>query len=261
MRLLGIVSISLLGLEGALWHIDPLGIRIYFYGQIDQQRIMLAAAHGYNLQAGRHTFGNFTVTIDERGNRVVPDSGDSDCIIGLLGDSITFGWGVADEATFASQLAREYPRIRWVNLARSGYSAPNIAQVQAEFRAAGYLWLIIDNDAAPRWEYSGSVPPRSPTAVELYIRYGVGKPAPGDHDFVQYWTALEQITRYPVLLVGFEDDALALMTAQRYPVMLIPPYTHFVSAYDRHPNAQGHRQIALSLLPHLAGFVERACHA
>ena len=255
------VILVLLMLDTLLWQLDPLGIHAYFYGQYQQQFVMGMASHGYNLQSGAHNFGSFIVTVGASGNRIVPDTNRyADCVIAAIGDSVTFGYGVQDNETFVNILARAYPDIQWRNVARSGYSARNIALLQDAYPANGYLWLIINNDHYPKWDYTITTPSRFPSATNLYLEHGLSKPKAPVLDWNTYWQAVADITAHETLVFGFEGESPAIETSEQYPVYFIPAYTDFVSVYDTHPNAAGHQQIADSMMPFLEPFIARICH-
>ncbi len=92
---------------------------------------------------GHHRALDFSVdyTLNESGNRVLPQPEKSVGRIAFIGGSYTFGHGVQDDETFASILAREYwPEWSVVNRSVSGYGT-----------AHAYLTLkeLFENDEAP----------------------------------------------------------------------------------------------------------------
>lgn len=81
--------------------------------------------------------------------------------------------------------------------------------------------------------------------------------SPDETRFEADMTALEHDPR--VIMVAF-DDAFGRSIA-RYGVRLIPFYHHTLSPLDAHPNAEGHREIAASLLPIIREAVSQRCSA
>ena len=103
-------------------------IRIY------EEDPILGYRHQSNVQ-GKHRTLDFSVsyTLDENGNRKMPQPEQSEGRILLVGGSYTFGHGVEDAETFASILAREYwPQWSVVNRAVSGYGTAHAYLVLKE---------------------------------------------------------------------------------------------------------------------------------
>lgn len=251
------VILILASVDALLWHVDPLGIRAYFYGQIAQQGVVRPASHGYDIAHGTHDFINFSVTIGSDGNRIVPAAQERDCSIGVLGDSVTFGWGVDDEETYVNLLAQNYPDVAWRNLSRSGYSAANIVGLHDSYQADAYIWLIINNDHEGRWNGSFNRPTSLPSASQLYFEYAL---FPTQRDSVvdlDTYASSVNLLADDTLFFGF-DEPPANSTTQ---AIILEKYTETVSVFDQHPNAQGHRDIAQGMIAHLDPYIQDTCHA
>ncbi|MBI1813325.1 hypothetical protein HY285_03695 [Candidatus Peregrinibacteria bacterium] len=89
-------------------------------------------AISYELKPNLRKFPAFrgTVTTDERGFRSPPIDPKKPTIA-MLGDSITFGFGVNDDQTLASRLAASFPTFNVVNTGVAGYA---LAQEVRTFR-------------------------------------------------------------------------------------------------------------------------------
>lgn len=77
----------------------------------------------------------------------------------VLGDSITFGYGVADDETFAHRLDARHPEVEVVNLAVEGYGTAQ-QLLKLEHEGLGYrpqlvlLNVCVENDAVDNWRAS-----------------------------------------------------------------------------------------------------------
>lgn len=118
----------------------------------------------------RFTVAGALTTIDARGFRgqaAPADPGPARTRVLLLGDSVTFGYGVADEQTFASLLGAERGGFEVANLAVPGYG---VDQSLRRYELVGRLWrpqvvvlnLCVHNDLAdimlPVFLYDGQHP-------------------------------------------------------------------------------------------------------
>ena len=62
-----------------------------------------------------------STTVNDRGERLGAPARDGVPEALVVGGSMTFGWGVEDDKTFAAQLGRRVPELRFVNVATGGY--------------------------------------------------------------------------------------------------------------------------------------------
>lgn len=250
-------------LDGLLYWLDPLGLVTWRYTFRAQHEAMMIHPTGFAYTTGEHWFHAYYATILADGSRLVPDTNtQGDCTIVFIGDSVTYGQGVGDSDTFVNILARNFPNVRFINTGRSAYSAGNVLLAKAYYAGDGYIWMLIGNDAEETFFHDGSQPaPYYPSATRLYFDWLRQRPdltsnAPGNP---AYWQAVEQIATDNTLIFGI-DDPLTLETATRYPVHLIPRWTHDISRVDGHADAQGNIEIANSLLPLVEPFISRICN-
>ena len=261
-RSLLIGFLSILCLDAALWHLDPLGIRRHQDNLATLWQSVIAHPSGYTYRAGLHELDGWrTITLID-GTRFVPDTHPAQCIITFLGDSVTFGWGVNDHETFVNLLAQTTAGTQVVNAAHSGYSVENSLLSRFVYRAEGYVWLVIDNDAQPAVWHTDLIPQPLPPATSLYLTWLLRPHPPNPPaSWGEYRVQADRLAQdNRVLVMGFTNDALIESLQQSYPqVRTIPMYREQISIVDHHPNARGHQQIAQAMQPYLADFVERIC--
>lgn len=253
------VAITPLCLDALLWHVDPLGTRIMVYNWIALAQVDMPHPTGYQYPPGTYDLGFYSVSIVDDGKRLVPASGNGDCVIAFVGDSVTWGQGVNDADTFVNRLAAHFPNVTIENTARNRYSITNIAAVLEHYSADGYVWTLINNDTQPFAEAQTYT--RLPSATELYITTLVAEYRYEQQRQQMAWgdyaPLLQQIIHRPdILTFGFEDDPLA----QEAKAILIPYPSQQVSPADKHPNAEGHQQIADAMFSWVESFATRICN-
>ena len=248
-------------LDFLLWHIDPFGTRVMVYDWITLAESDMPHVTGYQYPEGIIELSNSTITTISDGKRLVPASGSGDCVMAFVGDSVTWGASVNDADTFVNQLARLFPDVTSWNTGRNRYSVSNVSAAIEHYQADGYVWTMISNDTQPF--ATPETYTRMPSAFELYLttlaaeyRYAGGLNSLTWGEYVLL--AQDIVARADVLTFGFQDDPLA-MEAESWGVNLIPYPDDTVSIADRHPNAQGHKQIALDMLPFVSAFVTKVC--
>lgn len=251
--LFGIVLAMLL-MEGLL-SFDPVGLRYIRDYKILSDQIIPAAA-GYTYAPGVYQLSRSTVTMQEDGTRLVPGSEavESSPLV-FVGDSVTFGLGVSDDQTFVSLIAQVTDNLRVINAGMPAFNITNIRRLVEEQPAdARIVYMITDNDADPIFEPSFDPADRLPDMpwTALYIRFlptviqatdpNYGNAGTDIDFYVREVQPLTEDSR--VLIVGY-DTALTPITEG---AIQIEPYSTRLSFADKHPDANGHRQLAAQVL-------------
>lgn len=256
-------------LESFLRLLDPFGL-IYFDDLAAlYPRYVADPTRGYVLPDGTYDLTHFTLTI-QGGTRLVPDTPDAaDCVIVLLGDSVTLGHGVQDGETFTNLLARAYPAVRFINGGLGGYNSANVAGTKRAFPANAYLYLLTHNDAAEATNITYRPKPPSLFTARLlnYLTHLPDYSAAAQRgDKTRFYADLETIVQDGhVTLAGFERSPNWIpgeLLQRGYDVLLLDDYTSrglVVSAIDPHPNAQGHALIAQQLGATVEQMIAREC--
>jgi len=250
--------LSLAGAEAFLRWVDPTGAYAYRLSIRAMFSYIKPDPRGYTFPPGIHDFVGFTVTIDEDGNRIMPDAV-SNCRIAWIGDSVTFGWGVDDRETFAYQIAEAIPDAQFVNAARPAYSARNLRLTAESEEADGFIYIPVFNDnvVAPSW--SPEFAP-VPLGMDTYLLYGRRGPVRGE---AMDWRADlgAMLSEGDWLTLAINEPSLVLdwLTDSQSDVVIIPNYTERISQADGHPSAAGHQGLAVSMLSHVEQFVGEVC--
>lgn len=254
--------LTLAALEIGLTFVDPFGMA--FFAKVDWLEEFLGRANGsYSLSPGTYAMAGWTVTMNDALTRDVPDSGEG-CTVLFTGDSVTWGWGVDDNETFANLIARDLD-VRAINAAMFGYSSEDVAAALQFFDDDDLgVYLIFPNDHYYTWDITTAVQPpgdhtfpgfgllRGSTPAALW--YGLYLVTQSAHDrSAEYWdrfTAdMDSIASHDnVLIFGFKEP-LATWASERYDVQLIDWYAGRISTVDPHPAPGGHHQIASAMLP------------
>jgi len=277
-RIIGILTAvlgSIFLLDGLLLWTDPLGAVAYSHSTVSFIMNTVPDETGYRLNAGEHYFHYYTMTIDEDGYRVVPDTDhDADCTIAMIGDSVTMGIGVDDAETWVNLVARDIPDVRLINTARSDYAVQDVYQLMQTTPADGYIWLMIENDVVDEYVFRSLIPNQNPylPATRLYLerlrsRLSFGNvrevDAEGQRstDFDNYWDFSDRIlSNDNVFGFAFETGAVSRETAERYDnVVSIPHFGESISTIDFHPSVVGHQNIANSVADDIESFVDGIC--
>jgi hypothetical protein len=246
-------------IEGGLRLFDPWGIARY-----EADIYILAAAsqpdpvRNVVYSPGVVTFSNFSMTVLPDHSRAVPDTSAAGCTIAFLGDSVTLGWGVNDEATWVNLVARELPGVHVVNTGVSGYSIYDIEATMKTVKADGYFYLLIVNDNRRMRHAKTTAKPDYRSAIDRNLAWfmlGRDLDPPFDDAF---YAVLEKMISKGVAVAAF-DEPPGRGAAARYPVKLIPMYTSWLSFIDRHADAEGNRQIAASVLPIVTELAATRC--
>lgn len=259
-----VVCIPAIGVEGLLNMVDPHGTRQY----MGDLRVLMSR-YEYNgvqpvLADGIHQFSDWSATV-MNSQRSVPDTSLSDCGILIIGDSMSFGWGVDDTETWANQLAIVFPDAQFTLFGFPGWNARDVREAIDATAADGYVYLLISNDHEPETNPNPATSLEYRYAVQDYLYWyrkattgqGASVNPPGWFwDDMAYFDAMDNL-----LWLGFNDRQLPQMVAERYPITLIDRYpdTGRISATDGHPNAAGHQQIADAITKDIETFIEDAC--
>lgn len=256
----------LLATEGFLRLADPWGINRYY----DDFTVLyfastVRAGNLYNVQPGRYNLAGWTATVLPDYTRRLPASGQGACRLVFIGDSVTWGYGVSDDQTFANRIAAALPHVTARNAAFSGYNSAQVRALLDEYAADLYVYLIIANDPATLTDDQAGLhvaeSAMGSAALRRYWLYLAGAFA-GQHpsDWPRFWrdlAALHQTGR--VIFFAFDDGTFGSTVAARYPVHLIPPYREPNSRFDGHPSASSHAQIAAAMLPAIRAAVQQRC--
>lgn len=255
------VAVLLLLLEFMLRAVDPMAFQVR-YDALDMISQANGTEQGYQVPAGTYEFWRWTVTIQKDGTRRTPDThADAPCTLAILGDSVSFGYGVNDQDTYANQLARRFPDVNVVNAAQTGYNAGNIRAVYAAYEQAdAFIYLAVDNDSDTR-AGAMSAEPRLPQVSTYLIwlwKRSRGEtwqsPAPAPDDVTRYLDTLHPL---------FEDDRVLVVTYGAIDFVpdpdVIVPITSTIAPGDNHPDKAGHREIAERLTPIVAELINRMC--
>jgi hypothetical protein len=243
----------------ALWVFDPLGVLLYFDAIQDHAAVKIAHPTGFAYPPNDYIFGAYPARIRRDGYRDVPLSVYADCVLTFVGDSFTYGSGVSDWETFASQIAAQFDDVEFHNAARGGYNVDNVSATMQHVRdgSNGIIYLIYDND------YYGGVTTLTPTTRRYLLPlgwylYALGFNMPPPYDAQAFTPRLQSALSDDVLPFVFEDATIA-MVAQDMGAIPIARPTSVISRYDFHPDAIGHQQIADSMLLHIESFASERC--
>lgn len=248
---------AFLCLEVALQLVDPFQVKPYFADlALLFSETIADDARGYVLPEGVYQFSNWTATINADHSRLIPDNHASDCAIALVGDSVTFGYGVSDGDTWANVVAQRFPNVEFINTGLVGYNAAQAYATIQQTPARGFLFTLIWNDADAVVDWH-----RSPVPVYLPLLYAYGWVMSSQyrnvaHDYALFDSAIAGMQQMPnVAIVGFEGDELA----ERAGVDVVAMYTHTNSPMDGHPNAEGSVQVADAMQPTIQALIEDTC--
>lgn len=234
---------------------------MYFADAAALRRVAIPDEHkGYVLPFGIYALTQSTVNIGPDNMRLVPDTNSqADCAIAALGDSVTFGSGVDDDATWVNQLAALYPGIHFINTAFRGYNSANIRGAYESVPADGYIYLIIGNDnQLPAIWSEGWRDDRPSSGMSRYLYVLLNREEPS------LWSGFEKdmqaILGSDVLAFAFEGDALTPWLREHHPeVILLPLWTSRISSADVHPDREGHAEIVEGMVGYVDGWIREIC--
>jgi hypothetical protein len=268
------ILVIILGTEALLRLTDPWGVNdVYDDLVLFHENFQFEPHRGYVLPEGEYRFKQWTATINAQQTRVVPDTNlDASCTIAMVGDSVTFGHGVNDDETFTNQLARHFPEVHFIDAGLNGYNIGNVLGTIRSIDADAYVYFIIHNDDDPPLQIGQEG--RVTWRIVLY-RFAllgmlnndaepdpVESEAPAEVVYPDWFmTDAQSIASYDNVLIAANEgnSLLGYIETRDVPVVTIPKTNHRVSRADPHPNAEGHAEMAQSLLPHVALWIAEHC--
>lgn len=264
------VLISVIGLllatEAFLRLVDPWGINRYYNDFTTLYFASTVRAGGlYNVRPGSYTLAGWTATVLPDYTRWLPDSGRGPCRLVFIGDSVTWGYGVSDDQTFADRIAGALPHVTVSNAAFSGYNSAQVRALVDAYPADVYSYLIIANDPVTlnpdQTSLHVSESAMGSAALRRYWLYLSGAFAVQyPSDWPRFWRDLDALyATGRVILFAFDDGDFGNNVAARYPVHLIPPYRESISRFDGHPNARSHALIAAAMLSPVQAAIQQHC--
>lgn len=261
------VLLVVLTLEGLLRLVDPWGAHYFDDLSTLWDNIVTDPHRGTVLPPGVYQFANWTAVQDDRSVRHLPASAHGPCKVLLVGDSLTWGHGVNDGDTWANLLAGQLPQADILNAGQDGYNSENTRGTIRDFPDADVIvYLIIGNDAEPT---IGVHTQRRVSMIKKYLTYFtevmIKKPpvvsaaeVSDTSRFLSDLAVIHQDDR--VVLVSFEPQSLIpSAVAVQYRVNFIPLYHHPISRIDGHPNPDGNKEIAASMLPIVRRAIDARC--
>lgn len=247
-----VVSVELL-----LRATDPHGLLIEWDKATLINHALQPDKRGYGYRPGVYHLHNWTMTIDDDGNRITPDSSPDGTYVVFIGDSVTVGFGVNDDETFVNVLTRDMS-LNVTNRAVNGYNMPNLLKtVQLETCDCPIVWLMIANDPNEEYQLGTPVAELPSLLLTMYLQ-----PQPRrefttrNGDLSAFWRDMDTITSDTrVHVVAFEDGLTQRAIERGYEVTVIPRYVGRLSHVDPHPNAAGHGEIAAALMTYVEQWI------
>lgn len=248
-RILISFLITLVLLEAGLRLFDPLGLEYFNNLNILGWGLRLDGARGYVLTAGHYSLRGWSATEQDSYTRRLPDNSGGACSLLFVGDSVTWGEGVNDDQTWVDLVARNLPGINIINAAYNGYNSENVRGTIAQFPdAKAIIYLVISNDP---FVTSNSGPVEFPPlfATARYLQYFMRSEISPAEDWQRFYLDMDAMNKDGRITFVAFDASFGKSLADKYPVNLIPMYTHWISFIDGHPSIEGNKQIAIAMLP------------
>ncbi len=249
-------------LELTLRYVDADGL--YGYLSAWETLKVKEASHGYLFVPDTYHLKTWDVTIDSDGFRHI-NTRISDCNIALIGDSVTFGWGVSDGKIWA-QLLADNTDATIIMRAQPSYNIDNIRAVYDELSALGgidgYIYLMVANDAqkavtAERFkEYRDKR-----TAIEyrfLYLQRTANRVTPPE-DIPHFREQYALMNSDKMLTIGVQSNAPFIQTVQDITPYWINPSNKTVSRIDGHANAEGNAELYAQIKPYADDLIKKVC--
>jgi hypothetical protein len=208
------------------------------------------------------------------------------CTIAILGDSVAFAYGVNDDQSWLNVVAREFPNVRFINLAVPRYNSSNVVGTwNATPDADAYLYLIISNDLDPALDVETERFVGGGTGQLWLLRYtnfavkrgggtdqveaqvspdaAAAPPLPDDYPGLgRLWYEIEELhTDERVYFVAFEKEPLtSTLLARDLPLTTWSyPSQRRISLADYHLNPTGNAELAAQALPLFRQIIQERC--
>lgn len=274
-----VIIITLVMIEILLRVLDPWGF-VYFNDLAtisasfvdDDNRI-------YSLPDGDYHFSNWTATVTNQLRSTPNTNPDADCRIALLGDSVTFGYGVNDDETWVNILSEQYPNVYLMNTGVTTYPIEPIVGTYQMYQneADGFLYLIISNDGHDAQDTPNENldnPTQNIPLSLLYFGYYLIRLNIIDTPETTDGMNEEEIKRFleNMEILAEEDNIVFMSFGEKeiteialdagYEVHVLPPYPneHRISFLDVHLNATGNTVLAQQIAPILDELIEQSCN-
>jgi hypothetical protein len=241
---------------------DPFGVYRYSDDMaILFNRFVYTPGRVITYKPGVVTFSNWQMTTLPDGSRAVPGTNTAaTCKVVLLGDSVTFAWGVNDAETWPSLVARQLPSVHLINTGSPGYSIYEVAATMDAVPAEGYVYLLVNNDSVrPRYRGATPIPTPFRSTIQTHLEFPLYMQGAEAEFDAAFYATLERMIAAGVSVVAF-DVGKSKALAVRYPaVRLIPFYTSRISQADAHADAVGNRQLTATMLPIVTELAATRC--
>lgn len=279
-----IVGITFGLIEFGLQTLDPWGLH-YFQdlGRMSNDLFVPDPQRGYTLPPATYIFSHWRATVTPQGRLTPATAPAATCELAILGDSVAFGYGVNDDEVWVNQVAAALPDVTLRNYGIPRYNSTNVLLTQQAFPdAAGYLYLIINNDIEPPLDVVLSGFAGSGAGLPWLVRYlnfamyrGGGSDRidvdpnstatlPDSPDLRRMTNELNAILAHGrTRLAAFRGERLTNALLERgYDLILATyPASYRISLADYHLNAAGNRLLAEALLPTIKDLQKSVCPA
>jgi len=270
------VFTPLLVIEIALQLTDPWGI-VYFDDIVTMSEHFIADEdRGYILPDGYFEYSHWSATIVDGVRQTTVDSSETVCDVVLIGDSVTFGYGVDDEAAWGNVLANQFPEIYIRNAGVTQYASDNVLRTYQAFDADVYIYLIINNDWQESPAFGQGVltnPANQMPRLVNYLQFlflrkpeeeaGAFGDANSSQPYERFLSDIDVMSQDEgMVFLAFEDDAIGdIVSDAGYDIERIAPYPieHRISFVDVHLNDTGNEILAGMIAPIMEQAVAEQC--
>ncbi len=253
------VLFLLLSSEVYLRYVDSDGL--YHYLSAWEHLQIEPAPHGYVFKQGDYDLKRWQATIGADGFRHL-NTKQSDCSIALIGDSMTFGWGVNNDQTWAQLLANE-ANATILMRSQPSYNIGNIKAVYDNVQADGYIYLVFQNDGEPDTKYQAyqGLFGVAKSALQYRIEYlqYVERKRQTISDVPRFLDLLGQMQSDKMLVMGVDSNHPFIQAIHTSIPYWITPSRHVVSRTDGHANAEGNAEMYEQIRTYALPFIEAVC--